>query len=171
MAFSSSPEAKSSHTTAFNRKTLSTVMCFIWQDDKRSSWFRSEWYKRPPRMYWYSALCLWAAIRMHRGLAQSRASLGCSSSHVLLCNCALQRPLCAWGTVQEIIWIFCIFSSLNVCMCVHSNLCVWESEWGLCGCFLFVYIPPLYEKAKATNVICVLFYGHLWKNVSGRSGW
>lgn len=86
----------------------------------------------------FRSVYLWAATRMRRGPAQSRAS----SSHVLLCNRALQRPLCVSGTVHEIIWILCIFTCLNVCMC-----------------FLFVYIPPLCEKAKPTNVIYILFFG------------
>lgn len=114
-------------------------------------------------------LCVCGLLYGCAGAWLSRGRLWAALHPTFSCVTVLYKDLCAWGTVQEIIWIFCIFSSLNVCMCVRSHLCVWESEWGLCVCFLFVYIPPLYEKAKATNVICILCYGHPW--VSGRSGW
>ncbi len=114
--------------------TGSTGMCCIWQDDKRLSWFRSERYKRPLQMYWYSALCVWMFYRCAGPRAPSRTSLGCSLSHILLCNCASQRPLCAWGTVQEIISIFRSFSSLSICECtlIHVCVCAWERLNGCC---------------------------------------
>lgn len=162
MAFSSAPEAKSSHTTAFNRKTLSTVMCFIWQDDKRLSWFRSEWYKRPPRMYWYAALCICGLLYGCAGARLNRGCLWAALHPTFSCVTVLYKDLFVPEERSKKLFEFFAFSLvwMFACVCIHTCVCAFCLSTSL-----------HYEKAKATNVICILFYGHSWSKVSGRSGW
>lgn len=151
-------------------------MCCIWQDDKRLSWFRSEWYKRSLRMYWYSARCLWAAFTDAQGPGLHQGRLWAALCPTFSCVTVLYKDLFVPEERSKKLFRFFAFSLAWKFVCVHYlcvRACVRKSEikWVLCGCFLFVYIPPLYEKAKATNVICILFFGHSWsmKCLSGHS--